>query len=105
MKYTTRQDLRLGVTKPVLLVPYEQLTGKEQASFELLCQTVSAGIPEAIKRFESKYMQKFDALADVDEAGFYHVTEEMNEISSCICDLNLLFLWIEGNFLSKSLHA
>jgi hypothetical protein len=105
MKYTTRKDIRLGVTRPILVVSYDQLTVVEQADFELLCQTVSAEIPEAIKQFEITYMQKFDALAEVDEAGFYRISEEMNEISSCICDLNLLFLWIEGNFLSKSLHA
>lgn len=105
MKYTISQDDRLGLARPVLLTPYDKLNEEEQASFELLCQSVCAGIPEAIKRFERKYMQHFDALDEVDETEFYQLMNEMNEISSCICDLNLLFLWIEGNFLSKSLHA
>lgn len=105
MKYTTKQDTRLGVLRPVLLASYEELNEEEQASFELLCQEVAAQIPEAIKRLERTYMGKFEQLSEVDERGFFQLTTEMNEISSCICDLNLLFLWIEGNFLAKSLHA
>lgn len=105
MKYTLKQDERLGVPKPVLFVEYEQLSNAEQADFELLCQTVCAKIPEAVKTFEQQYMKYFDQLDQVDETGFYELMEEMNEISSCICDLNLLYLWIEGNFLSNSVHA
>jgi hypothetical protein len=105
MKYTLKQDDRLGVPKPVLFVEYEQLSNREQASFELLCQTVCAKIPEAIKTFERRYMEFFDQLDQVDETGFYELMGEMNEISSCICDLNLLYRWIEGNFLSNSVHA
>ena len=105
MKYGLKQDTRLGIEKPVLFVPYEMLSTVEQSAFELLCQQVAATIPEAIKSFERTYMHYFDQLGEVDDAGFYDLMEEMNEISSCICDLNLLFLWIEGNFLSKSVHA
>jgi hypothetical protein len=105
MKYTMKQDERLGLARPVLLTPYDQLNTEEQASFELLCQSVCARIPETIKQFELKYMENFEALEWVDEEKFYQLMSEMNEISSCICDLNLLFLWIEGNFQAKSLHA
>lgn len=105
MKYTLKQDERLGISKPVLFVEYEQLSIQEQADFELLCQTVCAKIPETIRLFEHRYMKYFDQLDQVDETGFYELMGEMNEISSCISDLNLLYLWIEGNFLSNSVHA
>jgi hypothetical protein len=105
MKYTLQQDHRLGVPRPVLFVDYEALCAEEQASFELLCQTVCAQIPEAIKRIELQYMERFTKLDQVEEDEFYTLMDEMNELSSCICDLNLLYLWIEGNFLSSSVHA
>jgi hypothetical protein len=105
MKYTLKQDERLGIPKPVLFVEYEKLSEEEQARFELMCQTVCAKIPEAIKVFERRYMDYFERLDQVDDTAFYEIMGEMNEISSCICDLNLLYLWIEGNFLSTSVHA
>jgi hypothetical protein len=105
MKYALKQDERLGVMKPVLFVPYEELSDHEQAEFELMCQKVCAKIPEAIKTLERTYMDYFEQLDQVDETRFYDLMGEMNEISSCICDLNLLYLWIEGNFLAKSVHA
>jgi hypothetical protein len=105
MKYTLQQDNRLGVARPVLFVDYEQLSTEEQASFELLCQTTSAQIPEAIKRLEQQYMERFTKLDQVEEDEFYTLMDEMNELSSCICDLNLLYLWIEGKFLSSNVHT
>lgn len=99
-------DERLRIQRPLLHVEYESLTPMLQSEFELLCQQVCAQIPEEIKRFEVEYLQVFDQLKDVDdEQQFLMLNEKMNDISSRICDLNLLFLHIEGTFIAYSVHA
>ena len=99
-------DERLQVDRPFLNVDYEQLTEEERSQFELMCQEICAHIPEKIKEFEKKYMEKFEALKEAEEEEqFLAITDEMNELSSIICDLNLLFLYIEGTYIAKSFHA
>ncbi|MFC4077169.1 hypothetical protein [Salinithrix halophila] len=104
--YERVHDERLRVDRPVLYVEYESLSEGEQQEFELLCQEICAQIPPRIKAFEEIYMDRFEALhqAENDEA-FYHLLEEMNDISSRIADLNVLFLHIEGNFIAASIHS
>ncbi|TCS92359.1 hypothetical protein [Hazenella coriacea] len=105
-QYEIRYDERLQVERPYLNIEYECLPEKVQQEFELKCQEICSQIPEQIKLFEQKYMVHFDQLRDVeDETEFLRLTEEMNEISSVICDLNILFLTIEGNFIHYSSHA
>lgn len=104
--YEIRFDERLQVDRPYLNIKYEDLPEKIQQEFELKCQEICSQIPEKIKSWEQKYMFRFEELRDVeDEKDFLKLTEEMNEISSVICDLNILFLTIEGSFISSSLHA
>lgn len=104
--YEISFDERLGIDRPYLHVDYEDLPTEVQHEFEMKCQEICARIPEQIKKFESKYMKCFEELkeAESDDA-FFQLTDEMNEISKVICDLNLLFLHIEGTYIATSLHA
>ncbi|MBA4492726.1 hypothetical protein ACFO25_09475 [Paenactinomyces guangxiensis] len=104
--YEIRFDERLGIDRPVLHVDYETLSDEVQQEFEMKCQQICARIPERIKRFEREYMERFEALKEAeDDEIFFNLTDEMNEISKIICDLNILFLYIEGTFIPSSSHA
>ncbi|RAL25575.1 hypothetical protein [Thermoflavimicrobium daqui] len=104
--YEVKFDHRLKIFRPYLHVEYDQLPMQLQEEFELKCQEICSKIPDRIKCLEQEYMQKYEALKEVDaEDLFFQLTDELNEISSCICDLNLLFLQIEGAYISQSIHA
>ncbi|WP_141201759.1 hypothetical protein [Paludifilum halophilum] len=99
-------DERLQVHRPLLHVEYEEMPPEVQHTFELKCQEVCAQIPPQIKVFEQRYMDRFEALNQArEDEDFFGLMEEMNELSSCISDLNILFLHIEGHFIGASVHA
>lgn len=104
--YELVHDERLRIERPVLHVAYDQLSQEQQDEFEMVCQRVCAQIPPQIKRLEQAYMDCFERLkqADGDEV-FYKIMKKMNDISSQICDLNVLFLQIEGSFLASRAHT
>jgi hypothetical protein len=104
--YEFRFDERLGVVRPWLHVDYEDLPPEKQHEFELRCQEVLARIPEKIKEWEQVYMNRFEALQKAeDEKAFFMINEELNDISSILCDLNLLYLHIEGTWLGANVTA
>ncbi|WP_044642126.1 hypothetical protein [Risungbinella massiliensis] len=99
-------DKRLQLPIPKLYCEYEKMPLEVQADFELGCQKVASQIPEQIKRCEILYMDKFQLLqeaADLD--GFDTLIEAMNEISSQIFDLNLLYQTIQGEYLGANVHG
>ncbi|MBD1373168.1 hypothetical protein IC620_12460 [Hazenella sp. IB182357] len=98
-------DDRLGMNRPRLLVDYDSLSAEQQQEFELKCQEICSYIPERIKAFESRYMSYYEQLKEADDETFFLYNEEMNQISEIICDLNLLYLYIEGNFLNSTALA
>lgn len=104
--YEFRFDERLGIHRPLLHVEYEELPEEVRQEFELKCQEICARIPEQIKRLEQEYLERYEALKEAeDDKSFYRLTDEMNEISKNICDLNILFLYIEGTYLASGVHA
>ncbi|SFS47022.1 hypothetical protein [Marininema halotolerans] len=99
-------DQRLQIRKPLLHVDYEELSLEEQEQFEWLCQEICAEIPPRIQELEAIYMKSFEVLYFAeDDATFFQLTTEMNELSCLIADLNVLFLHIEGKFIQTSVHA
>ncbi|MBA4544174.1 MULTISPECIES: hypothetical protein [Thermoactinomyces] len=101
-----RYDQRLGIKRPFLHQEYEALSKELQDEFELKCQEICSQIPERVKMLEREYMQKFNDLKEMDdETSFLRLTEEMNELSRRICDLNILYLHIEGTYLAANVHA
>jgi len=104
--YEVRYDRRLKIDRPFLHIDYEELSEAEREEFELICQEICSKIPDQIKAWEQEYNNKYESLKEADdEEVFYQLTDELNEISSRICDLNLLFLYIEGTYISQSIHA
>lgn len=104
--FELQYDARLNIERPLLHVAYEELTEEEREEFEVLCQKVCSRIPVQIQNFEREYMKRFAELEQMEEdSQFYVLLDEMNEISSCISDLNVLFLHIEGRFLASLSHA
>jgi hypothetical protein len=99
-------DQRLGIRRPYLHREYEELSKELQDEFELKCQEICSEIPERIKVLEREYMRKFEDLREMDdETSFLRLNDEMNELSKKICDLNILYLYIEGTFLAANVHA
>jgi microcystin degradation protein MlrC len=104
--YDFWHDGRLGIDRPRLHVPYEQLSEKEQHLFELRCQEICSRIPPQIKSFEREYMNCFEALnQSCDDQEFEQLFNRMNDLSSRICDLNVLYLHIEGSYLEANVHG
>jgi len=104
--FSFQYDERLGVMRPRLEVEYEEMPKALQHEFELRCQQICSQIPERIKELEREYMKRYEALKEIDdEDEFLRVNDEMNELSRTICDLNLLYLHIEGVYLGAHVHA
>jgi hypothetical protein len=101
-----RYDERLNLPLPLLHVEYEELPEAARQEFELKCQEICSLIPERIKELERLYLARYDQLWDVEnEESFLKLNDEMNELSRTICDLNLLYLHIEGTYLDANVHA
>lgn len=99
-------DERLGVYLPQLEVEYEQMSKEHQHEFELQCQQICSQIPERIRVLEQEYMKIYEALKEAeDDAEFMRYNDQMNELSRTICDLNLLYLHIEGSYLGAHVHG
>lgn len=99
-------DPRLGLKRPCLYIEYEELTSEQQEAFELGCLQICAEIPEQIRQLERQYMIYYAQLADVaDESVFDELNAKMNDLSSRINDLNLLYLTIEGTYLGANVHG
>lgn len=104
--FELRYDARLQIETPHLHIPIERLTATEREEFEVVCQQVCSNIPAQIQAFEKSYMDRFAMLENVKaDEDFFNLLDEMNHISSCINDLNVLFLHIEGRFLASRTHA
>ncbi|SHE71500.1 hypothetical protein SAMN05444392_102490 [Seinonella peptonophila] len=103
ISYQLQYDERLGIKRPVLFVEYEQLSRSEQEMFEEACQQISSEIPDRIRYFEKEYLEYFDSLSQAEhEEMFEHMIKKMNDISRCISELNLLYLYIEGTYLGSN---
>lgn len=99
-------DERLQVNRPYLLCDYEEMPEEVQDDFELRCQQVSAEIPEKIEALEREYMHLFDQLQETAEDDrFDQLMDQMNDLSSKIFDLNLLYVGIEGKYLGANVHG
>lgn len=99
-------DERLGIHRPRLFVDYEELSRDNRHRFELGCQEVCAEIPERIRLLEERYMNLFEALNEMaTEAEWERLMDEMNDLSSCIADLNVLYLHIEGTYIGANVQA
>lgn len=99
-------DPRLGLKRPRLNVEYEALSKEQQETFELGCLQICAEIPEQIRQFEQQYMNYYTQLTNVeDESVFDQLNAKMNDLSSRINDLNLLYLTIEGTYLGANVHG
>ncbi|PTX53710.1 hypothetical protein C8P63_12730 [Melghirimyces profundicolus] len=99
-------DERLEVRRPLLHVNYEELPPESQHRFEMKCQEVCAEIPPKLKEWEERYMICFDALNQAEgEEDFDRIWDEMNDISSRIADLNLLYFHIEGHRYGANAYA
>ena len=104
--YEFRYDQRLQISKPHLYVTYEELSEEQREEYELLCQRACSGIPDQIHSLEEAYMACFEQLTTVeDDDQFHTLLDEMNELSSRISDLNVLYLQLEGHFLNERVHA
>lgn len=104
--FTFVHDVRLGVTRPILYVDYDELPREKREEFELKCQACSASIPQRIKELEREYLELYEGLANLDEEDeFLRGMDQLNELSRRICDLNLLYLQIEGTYLAANVHA
>lgn len=105
-RYEWRYDSRLQIERPHLRVDLEDLTMEEREEFEVMCQQACSQIPVRIQSLEKEYMEKFKVLERMEEDDdFFTLLNEMNEISSRISDLNVLFLHIEGRFLASHSHV
>lgn len=99
-------DERLGIRRPRLFVDYEELSTARRHRFELGCQEVCSEIPSRIRWFEKRYMTLFEALNETSsETELDRLLDEMNELSSCIADLNVLYLHIEGTYIGANVSA
>jgi hypothetical protein len=99
-------DERLGIPRPCLTVEYEELPLEARYRFELGCQQVVSEIPARIRSFEQRYLTLYESLSEVtSEQELDERMAEMNEISSCIADLNVLYFHIEGTYIGANVSA
>lgn len=97
-------DEELGIEKPILYVPMEQLSEEDQSSLYHKMEQISGQIPERIRELERKYETLYARFSEEDhiqDDRFYSRMEEMNEISRKIGELNILYLQMQGKYLTS----
>jgi hypothetical protein len=104
--YEWRFDPRLNIRRLVLRADPDRLTDAERAELAARYQEMAAQIPAQVKAFEKRYMACYEELKQAeDDATFYSLIDEMNDLSSRISDLNILYLEIEGRYLAEKVHG
>jgi len=104
--YEWRFDPRLNIHRLILRVDSDRLAPKERAELALRYQEMAAQIPAQVRAFEQRYMACYEALKQAeDDESFYSLIDEMNDLSSRISDLNVLYLEIEGRYLAGKIHG
>ena len=99
--YEWRFDPRLNIRRLILRVDPDRLTPGERAELAVRYQEMAAQIPAQVKAFEKRYMACYEELKQAeDDESFYALIDEMNDLSSRISDLNILYLEIEGRYLA-----
>lgn len=99
-------DSRLNIRRLILRVDPDQLTPGEKAELAIRYQEMAAQIPVQIKVFERRYMACYEELKQAeDDESFYSLVEEMNDLSSRISDLNILYVQIEGRHLAEKVDG
>ncbi|MFS8512646.1 MAG: hypothetical protein LOD87_02850 [Planifilum fulgidum] len=104
--YEWRFDPRLNIDRLILHVDPDRLTQEEKTELALRYQEMAAQIPAQVKAFERRYMACYEELKQAeDDESFYSLIDEMNDLSSRISDLNILYLEIEGRYLAGKVHG
>lgn len=103
--YEWRFDPRLNINRLILHVDPDRLSQEEKKELALRYQEMAAQIPAQVNAFEKRYMACYEKLKQVEDDGdFYSLIEEMNDLSSRISDLNILYLEIEGRYLAGKVY-
>ncbi|HJV47495.1 MAG TPA: hypothetical protein VJ824_17390 [Bacillota bacterium] len=98
MKFEFVYDPRIELNSPIIKIPVEEWTTEDLHQFYEEAQDVTAKIPAKILEFDKIYMQKYEELQYRPE-DLFDIMEELNELSGKICELNVLYLRLEGKFL------
>jgi hypothetical protein len=100
VKYTFKYDPRIELDVPFLYVPFEEFSQEEKTEFYSQIQDVTAKIPAKILELDRHYMNKYQEL-DTRPDDVFEIMYELTELSKKICELNVLFLHLEGRFIQS----
>ncbi|WP_039944531.1 hypothetical protein [Thermicanus aegyptius] len=99
-KYEFHYVEELGIEIPHLYVPYDELSEDEKEDLQVKFEEISGKIPERIQALEKEYRDSYYLFAkEPSEDAFYHGMEYLNRLSRNICELNILYLQMQGNHL------
>lgn len=100
--FTVRFDQELGIEVPVLYVPFDQLSEGEKEEFHAKMEEISGKIPGRIRELEQEYKEMYDHLSlENSDQIFFDGMERLNQISRSISELNILYLQMQGRYLTS----
>lgn len=100
-KFVFEYNPKIKLKVPVLKVPLEQLNAAELSEYQYEASKLAADIPAEISQLDQVYMEKYTQLQEAKEQHFFQKMNELNIISDAICELNVLYLKIQGQFLQS----
>lgn len=97
-------DEEIGIEKPILYVPFDELSDEARTSLYHKMEQISGQIPERIRELEALYSEMYRTYTDQSPASdelFYDNMEHINAISRKIGELNIWYLRMQGRHLTS----
>ncbi|MBE3555350.1 MAG: hypothetical protein IMW85_10285 [Thermicanus sp.] len=100
--FTIQYDQELGIEIPHLHVPFDQLDQREREELYVKMEEISGKIPERIRQLEHEYKEMYDRVSrENSDQTFFDGMERLNQISRLISELNILYLQMQGRYLTS----
>ncbi|MBE3595158.1 MAG: hypothetical protein IMX04_09035 [Candidatus Carbobacillus altaicus] len=99
--FRLRIDARLGLALPQLTKPLDAFNEDERQALAMALETLSGLIPERLRALEGVYVRLYRNAQELEGEPFFKEMQKVVEIADTIAELNVLFLNIQGRFLTS----
>lgn len=94
-------DEQIGLPLPHLIKPYEKMHTEEREALTMALETLSGLIPERLRELEAYYVHLYQSAQELEGDAFFKEMQKAVHIADTIAELNVLYLAIQGQFLTS----
>lgn len=93
-------DEQIGLPLPHLIKPYEEMDHEEREALTMALEALSGLIPERLRELETTYVHLYQNAQELEGEAFFKEMQKAVRIADTIAELNVLYLTIQGQFLT-----